>query len=127
MVLNNTHSSTSILKCSVCHYECKSQRSLSNHLSSNPACVSKKRKQMSLERNSDSCSSTYKKHSSPKDDNNYKSYNNVPSSSTSTNAMHDHLNGNYKDQSKNPNRSNDDTDHNYQDMRNVPDIKDPFF
>ena len=77
--------------------------------------------------NSDSCSSTYKKNSSPKDDNNYKSYNNVPSSSTSTNAMHDHLNGNYNDHSENPNGSNDDTDHNHQDMRNVPDIKDSNF
>ena len=61
MVLNNNHSSSSILKCSVCHYECKSQRSLSNHLSFNSACASKKRKQMSPLGNSDSCSSTYKK------------------------------------------------------------------
>ena len=41
--------------------------------------------------------------------------------------MYDHLNGNYKDHSENPNGSNDDTDHNHQDMRNVPDIKDPNF
>ena len=61
MVLNNNYSSSSILKCSVCHYECKSQRSLSNHFSSNPACASKKRKQMSPLGNSDSCSKTYKK------------------------------------------------------------------
>ena len=61
MVLNNTHSSSSILKCSVCHYECKSQRSLSNHFSSNPACASKKRKKTTPLSNSDSCSSTHKK------------------------------------------------------------------
>ena len=127
MVLNNNHSSSSILKCSVCHNEYKSQRSLSMHLSLNPACASKKRKKMSPLGNSDSCSSTYKKNASPKDDNNYKSYNIVPTSSTSTNAMHDHLNGNSNGHSENPNGSNDDTDHNHQDMRNVPYIKDPNF
>ena len=124
MVLNNNHSSSSILKCCVCHYECKSQRALSNHFSWNPACASKKRKKTSPLGNSDICSKTYKKISSGKDDNNYKSYNNVPTSSTSTNAMNDHLNGNSND-SENSNGSNNDTDHNHQDMRNIPDIKDP--
>ena len=41
--------------------------------------------------------------------------------------MNDHLNGNSNGHSENPNGSNDDTDHNHQDMRNVPDIKDPNF
>ena len=125
MVLNNNFSSSFVLKCSVCHYECKSQRSLSNHLSSNSACASKKRKQMLPLCNSGSCSKSSEKISSGKDDNNYKSYNNVPTSSTSSNTRNDHWNGNLNCHSEHFNRSNNDFDHNHQGMRNIPDIKDP--
>ena len=132
MVGKNVHSSSCILKCSICHYEFKSQRSLSMHLSSNPVCASKKLKKMSSLGNRDISSSTFKKDYSGNDDKNYKSYVlcNVTTSSTSSNAMNDHLNGNsvfanvYSEHSIG---TNDDNEHNDHDMRNIPDINGPNF
>ena len=126
----NVYSSSCILKCSICHNEFKSQRSLSNHLSFNPACASKKRKKMSPLGNRYISDSTFKKDYSGNDDKNYKSYDNVTTSSTSMNAMNDHLNGNSvfaNVHSDHSNGTNDDNEHNDHDMRNIPDINDPNF